>query len=69
LFEISETFDTLFTFTCLITHFISFFEMHKFNDTVKNINEFEMLLTSFYESKEKNFSCNILIFFLFFSEV
>jgi len=54
--------DTLFTFTHLIARFISFFEMCKFDDTVKNVNEFKMSLTSACKNKEKNFSCNILIF-------
>jgi len=62
LFEISETSDALFTFTRLIAHFISFSEMREFDDTVKNMNESEMLLTSACEDKEKNFSCSILIF-------
>jgi len=63
LFEISEMSDTLFAFTRLITHFISFSEMREFNNTVKDINESEMLLTFVYENEEKNFSCSILIFF------
>ncbi len=56
-------FDALFTFTHLITYFISFFEMCEFDDTVKNMNESEILLTSAYKNEEKNFSCSILIFF------
>jgi len=63
LFEISEMSDALFAFTRLITHFISFSEMREFNNTVKDINESEMLLTFVYENEEKNFSCSILIFF------
>ncbi len=55
-------FDALFTFTHLIAHFISFFEMCKFDDTVKNMNEFKMSLTSVCKNEEKNFSCSILIF-------
>jgi len=62
LFEILETSDALFTFTCLIAHFISFFEMREFDDTVKDINESEMLLIFAYENEEKNFSCSISIF-------
>ncbi len=62
LFEISETSDALFAFICLIAYFISFFEMREFDDTVKDMNEFEMSLTSAYESEEKNFSCSISIF-------
>ncbi len=62
LFEISEISDALFTFTHLITHFILFSEMREFDDTVKDINEFEMSLTSAYEDEEKNFSCSISIF-------
>ncbi len=62
LFEISETFDALFAFTHLIAHFISFFEMCEFDDTVKDMNESEMLLTSACESEEKNFSRSISIF-------
>jgi len=54
--------DALFAFTHLITHFISFSEIREFDDIVKDINESEMLLTSVYENKEKNFSCSILIF-------
>jgi len=38
--------DALFAFTHLITHFISFFEMREFDDTVKDMNESEMLLMS-----------------------
>jgi len=62
LFEISEMFDALFTFILLITHFISFSEMREFDDTVKDMNEFKMLLMSVYENEEKNFSCSISIF-------
>jgi len=36
--------------------------MREFNDTFKDMNESEMLLTSAYESEEKNFSCSISIF-------
>ncbi len=54
--------DALFIFTHLITHFISFSEMHEFDDTVKNMNEFEMLLISACENEERNFSHSILIF-------
>ncbi len=36
--------------------------MREFDDTVKDMNEFEMSLTSAYESEEKNFSCSISIF-------
>jgi hypothetical protein len=62
LFEISEISDALFTFTHLIAHFILFSEMREFDDTVKDINEVEMSLTSAYEDEEKNFSCSISIF-------
>jgi len=62
LFEISEMSDTLFIFTHLITRFISSFEMRESDDTAKNMNEFEMSLTSACESKEKNFPCSISIF-------
>ncbi len=62
LFEISETSDALFAFTHLIVHFISFFEMCEFDDTVKDMNESEMSLTSACESEEKNFSRSISIF-------
>ena len=62
LFKISETSDTLFVFTCLIARFISSSEMRESDDTAKNMNESEMLLTSAYENEEKNFSCSILIF-------
>jgi len=62
LFEISKTFDALFAFTLLIACFILFFEMHEFNDTIKDMNESEMLLTFAYKNEEKNFSYSILIF-------
>ena len=62
MFEISETSDALFAFTRLIVRFISFSEMREFDDTVKDMNEFKMLLTSACESEEKNFSCSISIF-------
>ncbi len=62
LFEISETSDALFTFTRLIAHFISFSEMREFDDTVKDMNESEMSLTSACKNEEKNFSYSILIF-------
>jgi len=51
--------DALFIFTHLIAHFISFFEMRESDDTVKDMNEFEMSLTSACENEEKNFSCSI----------
>jgi len=35
--------------------------MREFDDTVKDMNEFEMLLMSAYEDEEKNFSCSISI--------
>ncbi len=54
--------DALFTFTYLIARFILFFKMHKFDDTVKDMNEFEMSLMSACESEEKNFSRSISIF-------
>jgi len=62
LFEISETSDALFAFTHLIAHFILFFEMREFDDTVKDMNESEMSLMFAYKNEEKNFSCSILIF-------
>ncbi len=62
LFEISETSDALFTFIRLIAYFISFSEMREFDDTVKDMNESEMSLTSAYENEEKNFSRSISIF-------
>jgi len=62
LFEISETSDALFAFTHLITRFILFSEMRKFDDTVKDMNKSEMSLTSACESEEKNFPCSISIF-------
>jgi len=55
--------DALFTFICLITRFISFFEMREFDDIVKDMNESEMLLMSACENKEKNFPRSILNFF------
>jgi len=36
--------------------------MREFDDTVKDMNESEMLLMFAYEDEEKNFSCSILIF-------
>jgi len=62
LFEISKTSDALFAFTRLIARFISFSEMREFDNTVKEMNESEMLLTSACESEEKNFPRSILIF-------
>ena len=62
LFEISKMSDALFTFTHLITHFISFSEMREFDDTVKDMNESEMSLTSACKNEGKNFSCSISIF-------
>ena len=62
LFEISKMSDALFTFTYLIARFILFFKMHEFDDTVKDMNEFEMSLMSACESEEKNFSRSISIF-------
>jgi hypothetical protein len=55
--------DALFTFICLITRFISFFEMREFDDIVKDMNESEMLLMSACKNKEKNFPRSILNFF------
>ena len=55
--------DALFTFICLITRFISFFEMREFDDIVKDMNASEMLLMSACENEEKNFPCSILNFF------
>ncbi len=64
LFKIFKTFDTLFAFILLIVCLTSFFEMHESNVIVKSINEFAMLLMFVWKSERKNFSCNILIFFL-----
>jgi hypothetical protein len=36
--------------------------MREFDDTVKDMNESEMSLTSACENEEKNFPCSILIF-------
>jgi len=36
--------------------------MREFDDTVKDMNESEMSLTSAYESEGKNFPCSISIF-------
>ena len=63
LFKISETFNALSAFTLLIIYLTSSSEMHKSDDTVKNINESAMSLMSVWEDERKNFSCNILIFF------
>jgi len=54
--------DALFAFTHLITLFISSSEMREFDNTVKDMNESEMLLIFACEDEEKNFSCSILIF-------
>ncbi len=59
-----EMFDTLSAFILLIVCLTSFSEMRKSNDIVKSINESAMLLMFIWKNEEKNFSCNILIFFL-----
>ncbi len=64
LFKMFKTFNVLSAFTFLIVYLTSFSEMCKSDDTVKNINEFAMLLMFIWESERKNFSCNISIFFL-----
>ncbi len=64
LFEISEALNALFAFTHLILCFTSSSVMHELNETVKNMNDFVMLLTFAWEDERKNFSCNISIFFL-----
>ncbi len=61
MFEIS---DALFAFILLIVYLTSSSEMRKSDDTVKNINEFAMLLMFVWENEEKIFSRNISIFFL-----
>ncbi len=63
LFKMFEISDALSAFTLLIICLTSSSEMCKSDDTVKNINEFAMLLIFVWESKRKNFSRNILIFF------
>ena len=64
LFEMSEMSDALFAFTLLIVYLTSSSEMCKSDDIVKSINESAMLLTVVWKNERKNFSCNILIFFL-----
>ncbi len=64
LFRMSETSDALFAFILLIVCLTSSSEMCKSDDTVKNINEFTMLLMFVWENEKKNFSRNISIFFL-----
>ncbi len=63
LFKMSEMFDALSAFTLLIVCLTSSSKMRKSNDTVKNINEFAMLLMFVWKNERKNFSYNILIFF------
>jgi len=63
LFEISEAFDALSAFTHLIICFTSFFVMRELNETVRNVNDFAMLLTFAWEDERKNFSRSISIFF------
>jgi len=64
LFKMFETFDALSAFILLIVCLTLFSEMCKSNDIVKNINEFAMLLMFIWKNERKNFSHNILIFFL-----
>ncbi len=63
LFEMFEISDALSAFILLIICLTSSSEMCKSDDTVKNINELAMSLMFIWESEEKNFSCNISIFF------
>jgi len=64
LFKISEVFDALSAFTHFIIYFTSSSVMHELNETVRNMNDFVMLLTFAWENEKKNFSYSILIFFL-----
>ncbi len=64
LFKMFEMFDALFAFILLIVYLTLSFKMCKSDDIVKSINESVMLLMFVWESERKNFSCNILIFFL-----
>ncbi len=64
LFEIFEAFDALSAFTHLIICFTSFSVMRELNETVRDMNDFAMLLTFAWEDEKKNFSRSILIFFL-----
>jgi len=64
LFKMFEMFNALSAFILLIVYLTSFSEMHKLNDTVKNINESAMLLMFIWKNERKNFSCNISIFSL-----
>ncbi len=59
-----EIFDALSAFTLLMICLTLFSEMCKSDDIIKSINEFAMLLMFIWEDEKKNFSCNILIFFL-----
>ena len=64
LFKMFEMFNALFAFILLIVCLTLSFEMCKSDDTVKSINKFTMSLTFVWENERKNFSYNILIFFL-----
>ncbi len=62
--HLQESFNTLSAFTHLIIYFILSFVMHELNEIIRNINDSAMSLTFAWEDERKNFSCNILIFFL-----
>jgi len=64
LFEMSEASDVLSAFIHLIICFISSSVMRELNETVRNMNDFVMLLTFAWEDERKNFSHSISIFFL-----
>jgi len=57
-------FDALSAFTYPIICFTSFFVMCELNETVRNMNDFVILLTFAWKDERKNFSRSILIFFL-----
>ncbi len=64
LFKMSEMSDALSAFTLLIVCLTLSSEMRKSDDTVRDINESAMSLTSVWENEEKNFLRNISVFFL-----
>ncbi len=62
LFEISNASDALLTFTHWIICLISSCNKTESNDTVSDINNFEMSLISVWDNDEKNFFCSISVF-------
>jgi len=62
LFEISNASDALSTFTRWIVYLISSCDRAELNDTVSNINDFEMSLIFVWDNDEKNFFRRISVF-------